>query len=197
MLFSLKVNATQHFKTASAVPTQELISELQSIYDNQIKNKNVQSIRIEGNTDQRGSDVYNLILSEKRATSVKEVLIKMGTDKSLFKSVFGKGESELLTTGTSAEDYTKHRRVVVIVDAIANVVSECKCEVRKNRISLLAGRGSKPGLDRSSTSSVVSVESEVGAVAGLQYQRLITKRVNVGIELLTNKTGLLSIGLDF
>jgi len=45
-----------------------------------------------GYTDDRGSDKYNMNLSIKRAKNVKNHLISLGIDKSLFKVVKGKGE---------------------------------------------------------------------------------------------------------
>ena len=67
----------------------------------------------------------------------------------------------------------------------------------KNRISLMAGNGPKDGLNRSVSTTLVDIESRVGAVGGLQYQRLITDTVNLGIQGQTNKSFFLSIGLDF
>lgn len=68
---------------------------------------------------------------------------------------------------------------------------------KKNRVSLMGGNGPKDGLDRSSTSSTVSVESRVGAVGGAQYQRLLNDRFSVGAQIQTNKSVLLELGLDF
>jgi hypothetical protein len=71
------------------------------------------------------------------------------------------------------------------------------CGPDKNRVSLLAGNGPKEGLDRSKTATTVTVESRVGAVGGLQYQRLITEDISVGAQVQTNESVLLNIGLDF
>jgi len=69
----------------------------------------------------------------------------------------------------------------------------------KNRVSALIGRGAKNGLGRSSTNNgVTEVESNVGAVGGVQYQRVITKDgLSVGAQVQTNRTGSLMLGIDF
>lgn len=63
----------------------------------------------------------------------------------------------------------------------------------KNRISLLAGVGptriNKPQEDR--------VDLLTGPVGGLMYQRLVTERVSVGLQLQTNHQALGTVGLDF
>lgn len=69
--------------------------------------------------------------------------------------------------------------------------------VKRNRASLVVGRGSKPGLDSSTNGSVVEVESRVGAVGGLQFQRLLNKTLSVGGQVQTNKTTSVLLGIDF
>lgn len=71
------------------------------------------------------------------------------------------------------------------------------CTPEKNRLSLLAGNGPKEGLSRYKTSSTVTVESKVGTVGGLQYQRLLDHGVNVGIQGQSNESVLVNIGIDF
>lgn len=76
----------------------------------------------------------------------------------------------------------------------------CSAELKKNRVSLLAGNGPKEGLDRTNNGSTVTVESKVGAVGGLQYQRLLPilkNRLSVGAQLQTNESVLVNVGLDF
>jgi hypothetical protein len=221
LMFGITVNAADHFKTGSPVPTQALITEIQAIYDKQISGKDVKNIKIEGHTDQRGGVVYNLKLSVGRAQAAEALLIKMGTKPELIKSVVGKGKSELLTLETTPVGYSKNRRVVIVVDSIVNVISECppapapvivekekivekkvevKAEPKRNRISLMAGNGPRDGLNRSNSPTLVEVESRVGAMAGVQYQRLLpvlNDRLSIGGQALTNKTFMLELGLDF
>ncbi len=76
-------------------------------------------------------------------------------------------------------------------------VTKCSQERLKNRISLLGGEGPKKKVSVSSDANSVTMESKSGAVGGIQYQRSLTERINVGAEVLSNETGLVSIGLDF
>ncbi len=76
----------------------------------------------------------------------------------------------------------------------------CNQDLNKNRISVLAGKGAKEGLDKTVSPTEVTVKSRVGAVGGLQYQRLLPymdNRVNVGVQATSNKTVLMNLGLDF
>ena len=69
----------------------------------------------------------------------------------------------------------------------------------KNRVSALIGRGAKHGLGRTNVSATsTEVESNVGAVGGIQYQRVITKDgLSVGAQVQTNRTGSVMLGIDF
>ena len=58
-----------------------------------IQGANVRHVTIEGHTDSKGSDAYNLSLSDRRAASVREYLSDHGIQSSEMSSV-GKGESQ-------------------------------------------------------------------------------------------------------
>ena len=90
----------------------------------------------------------------------------------------------------------KQQRVISKVATNTTKLCQTPSEF-KNRISLLAGRGTKSGLDKSSSPTRVDIESRIGAVGGLQYQRLLTEKISVGVQGQTNNTGSLMIGLDF
>jgi len=68
------------------------------------------NITIEGHTDQRGSDVYNQKLSERRAGSVREYLVGRGVAAGRLDSV-GRGESNLLDGSNTEEGHQRNRRV--------------------------------------------------------------------------------------
>lgn len=65
---------------------------------------------VEGHTDNKGSQNYNLPLSEKRAASVKDYLISKGVPSSMLKSV-GFGLSLPITTNETEEGRARNRRV--------------------------------------------------------------------------------------
>lgn len=85
-----------------------------------------------------------------------------------------------------------------IIEVEKEVTKVVEKERLKNRVSLLLGSGSKPGLTRTDVlPTYVEVESKVGLVGGIQYQRLVTERWSVGAQAQTNKTFMLNVGLDF
>ena len=73
----------------------------------------------------------------------------------------------------------------------------CSSEKEKNRVSLLAGDGPQNDLNVKKTPTKVTVESSLGAVGGVQYQRLITDDISIGGQLQTNDSVLVNIGIDF
>jgi peptidoglycan-associated lipoprotein len=72
--------------------------------------KSSKSVSLVGHTDPRGTEEYNLALSEKRAQAVKERLSRIGVDGSRLRTV-PKGEID--ATGTDESGWSKDRRVDV------------------------------------------------------------------------------------
>lgn len=68
-------------------------------------------VKIVGHTDSDGSSDSNQSLSEKRAASVKKMLVNEFSVSSNQLSSAGKGESELLDKGSSLESKARNRRV--------------------------------------------------------------------------------------
>ncbi len=90
------------------------------------------------------------------------------------------------------------RKQQVIVTATEKTeILTCSEEAAKNRISLLGGAGPKGDLTKDSNGSKVDIETKTGAIGGVQYQRKVSKDISVGGQVQTNKSGLISVGLDF
>ena len=70
-------------------------------------------LKIEGHCDERGTDAYNQILSEKRASTVRNALVKMGIPKDRLE-VRGFGRRKALVEGQSEKVYSHNRRVEMI-----------------------------------------------------------------------------------
>jgi len=68
---------------------------------------------IEGHTDSQGSESSNMLLSEQRAASVKESLIKFGIDGDRLETK-GFGESVPIDTNATREGRANNRRVEFI-----------------------------------------------------------------------------------
>jgi peptidoglycan-associated lipoprotein len=67
-------------------------------------------IRIEGHTDERGSEEYNLALGERRAISVKQYLENLGVDASVMRTL-SYGEAKPAVAGHSEDAWRYNRRV--------------------------------------------------------------------------------------
>jgi OOP family OmpA-OmpF porin len=71
-------------------------------------------IRITGHTDNVGSDRANQKLSEGRANSVRDDLIKRGISADRIEAE-GKGESQPITTNDTEEGRAQNRRVEFVI----------------------------------------------------------------------------------
>ncbi len=100
-----------HFDTARWSIRPESLPKIQKFSQFLLKNKG-SLVRIEGHTDYRGSDNYNMVLSKKRAESVRKKLIELGISPSRLTAV-GKGEKEPIATNKTAEGMAKNRRIEV------------------------------------------------------------------------------------
>ena len=65
---------------------------------------------VEGHTDSQGDDAFNMKLSEERAETVKNTLLKMGISADRLASK-GWGESKPISNNASPEDMANNRRV--------------------------------------------------------------------------------------
>ncbi len=77
-------------------------------------NPDIQLIEVQGHTDERGNDAYNLDLSTKRAAAVKQYLIDKGIDKDRLESQ-GYGETQPLDNRRNEAAYAKNRRVEFLI----------------------------------------------------------------------------------
>jgi peptidoglycan-associated lipoprotein len=67
------------------------------------------NLRIEGHADERGSDEYNLALSNRRSVSAMRFLVSQGISQSRFETV-GYGEEKPLDPGENEAAWAKNRR---------------------------------------------------------------------------------------
>jgi len=74
-----------------------------------LKNNPATKVLIEGNTDARGTNEYNLALGERRALSAKTYLREFGIEEGRIRAV-SYGEERPLFNGTSEDDYAQNRR---------------------------------------------------------------------------------------
>lgn len=96
-----------YFATASANLTAAGRSKLETFF----RQSDAFSYTISGHTDSRGTDAYNLGLSEARAKAVADVARSVGA---MVESVRGFGESQPVATNGTAAGMAKNRRVEVL-----------------------------------------------------------------------------------
>jgi len=66
----------------------------------------------------------------------------------------------------------------------------------KNRLRVIAGLG-PTGYKATISPTLINIHTTNGFVAGLGYDRLLTRHLSLGAQALTNGTFLLGVGLDF
>ncbi len=107
----VKANLRIHFETDKADITEYSRPLVEKFADFLVTNKG-SLVHIIGHTDWRGSDEYNMILSKKRAKSVRDALVELGVSASRL-STEGKGESEPMATNKTQEGMALNRRIEV------------------------------------------------------------------------------------
>ncbi|BFM06306.1 OmpA family protein [Halioxenophilus aromaticivorans] len=116
LLEAKEVRLAVQFATMSDEVREEYMPEVEKVAEFMRAYVNTDVI-IEGHTDDRGAEAFNLELSERRAKSVAAVLTnRFGIDASRVTAI-GYGESRPLVDNQTAENRAKNRRVVAVVTA--------------------------------------------------------------------------------
>ena len=108
-----KIELKIEFETGSAAILKESFSVLKK-FARTLKSLPNILVQIEGHTDSRGDDDENQLLSEERAKSVYDFLIKNGAKSNQLRSK-GFGESQPITTNETESGRQKNRRVIANV----------------------------------------------------------------------------------
>ncbi len=118
----VKIRLEVLFDTNKAVVKEQYFSEIQRVADFMSKYPST-SAEIQGHTDSRASDAYNQDLSQRRADSVREILVsQFSIDPSRLSSV-GYGESRLLVSPELTDlDYQMNRRVMAHIETVVEKV---------------------------------------------------------------------------
>lgn len=74
-----------------------------------LKSNPSRSVLVEGNTDDRGTNEYNLALGERRAVSARNYLVEFGIEESRIRTV-SYGEERPLFMGQSEDEFAHNRR---------------------------------------------------------------------------------------
>lgn len=108
-----------------------LLSDIQAL-------NSIESILVVGHTDSVGSASYNQMLSERRATSVRDYIAANLSFDNV--SMEGRGEKEPIADNSTAEGRERNRRVEVFVDGTAEDAEQLAKAPVENKISQLIKR---------------------------------------------------------
>jgi outer membrane protein OmpA-like peptidoglycan-associated protein len=118
----IAIKGTIHFGTNNAVIQPDGEQLLDEVADALVRNPQIHKIRIEGHTDNRGTPEKNMTLSNDRAQSVMQYLIKQGIDPNRLEAQ-GFGATQPLVPNLTPANRTKNRRVTFrILDQAAGVM---------------------------------------------------------------------------
>jgi peptidoglycan-associated lipoprotein len=105
-------NRTVYFEFDSAKLTDESLGILE-IHGNFIAGNGNVHVRLEGHADERGSREYNIGLGDRRAQSVRRVLLVQGASSDQIETI-SYGEEKPVAFGQTEEAWAKNRRVELI-----------------------------------------------------------------------------------
>ena len=112
---AIRITDKIYFETNSDAIKATSYGILNEIAATIISHPHVKRIRIEGHTDSRSSDAYNLKLSQQRADSVRAYLMEQGVAPDRLIAV-GKGEREPLDARENPDAWELNRRVEFMIE---------------------------------------------------------------------------------
>lgn len=194
---------TVHFDTDKSDILPQDKESLDALADAIVRD-NLQVV-ITGHCDKRASRLYNLDLGQRRAEAVRDYLVSKGVKKSVVSVSYGKEKPAL--PPDVREHFAANRRaeitvitpeaVVKQVTVVDQVYVPVKAEPKKNRITLLGGVGPQGVSKTQLAPNKWLVDQAFNPVGGLQYSRLLTDRFSLSVQVLSNVSGFVGIGLDF
>lgn len=99
-----------HFEFDKAVIRPISFRILDAVVDIMKQNPDIRKVRVEGHCDAKGSDAYNIKLSQRRSNAVRDYLIAHGIEADRLVAV-GYGESRPVADNSTAEGRARNRRV--------------------------------------------------------------------------------------
>ncbi|HUS64785.1 MAG TPA: OmpA family protein [Kofleriaceae bacterium] len=103
-----------HFKTNSAVILRQSNALLDNVASVLSSHPSITKVEVQGHTDDRGNDAYNLGLSQRRAEAVVAYLVDKGIAAERLTAV-GHGETRPIQEGTTNAARTANRRVEFVI----------------------------------------------------------------------------------
>jgi outer membrane protein OmpA-like peptidoglycan-associated protein len=116
----IKILQPIHFETAKWVIKPDSLPIVQDVADIMRNTPYIRKLQVQGHTDWRGSDDYNLKLSQNRANAVMQQLIKDGVEPERLEAV-GRGEFQPIATNKTAEGMALNRRTEFHIISIQEI----------------------------------------------------------------------------
>ena len=107
-------NRVIYFQYDSAKISEDSLSTIEAHGNFIASNKNV-SARLEGHSDERGSREYNIALGDRRAQSVRRVLLFQGASSDQLETI-SYGEERPVMTSHTDDSWSKNRRVELVYE---------------------------------------------------------------------------------
>jgi OmpA-OmpF porin, OOP family len=111
---SIEILDMVYFEYNKAVIKSESFPILDAVAATLQGNPSIALIEIQGHTDERGNDDYNLDLSDRRAAAVKKYLADKGVEEKRLESQ-GYGETQPLIREHNEKAWAKNRRVAFLI----------------------------------------------------------------------------------
>jgi OmpA-OmpF porin, OOP family len=111
---SIEILDMVYFEYDKAIIKKESYPILDAVAATLQGNPSINLVEIQGHTDERGDDAYNLDLSDRRAHSVREYLIGKGVDEKRL-TAQGYGETQPLDRNHNEAAWAKNRRVAFLI----------------------------------------------------------------------------------
>ncbi len=103
-----------HFQHDSAAILPDSASILEELADVLKKRTDIQSVEVQGHTDNTGNAAYNMRLSQERAQAVVDALQRLGVDPARMQAK-GYGQEKPVVPNTSDNNRARNRRVQVLI----------------------------------------------------------------------------------
>ena len=113
---AIRITDKIYFEVNQAVLSTRSYGILDAIASTMNSHPEVTRVRVEGHTDSRSSDQYNMDLSQERADAVRDYLINAGVQPGRLVAV-GKGEREPLDKRETPDAWELNRRVEFIIES--------------------------------------------------------------------------------
>ncbi|MBU2870745.1 OmpA family protein [Colwellia sp. E2M01] len=112
---TVELNLNVAFANNSAVVEPAMMTDIQRLADFMMEYQDT-NVEIEGHSSAVGNAQYNLVLSQKRADAIKDILIRNYGISASRLSAVGYGETNLISKGNTKADHEQNRRVIVKIE---------------------------------------------------------------------------------